>query len=99
VAEELHYEEHEVVLRVDFRDLDHDGCVTTSLRFLRGPRRPAAGETVYLLDRIGHGCVAKVVEVIGWSARIRPDWGSWLGDGTPPPEGARAAVQAADLAS
>jgi hypothetical protein len=99
VAEELAYQEREVVVRVDFDDLDDDGCVTTSLRFLHGPRRPVAGETVYLLDRMGHGCMAEVVEVLGWSARIRPDWDSWLGDGNPLPEAARAALQVTHLAS
>jgi len=71
-VEELAYGEREVVLRADFDDRDADGCCLVSLRFLRGPRAPVAGETVYLLDGIGRGCVGEVVQVFGWSARVRP---------------------------
>ena len=72
MAGELEYLERELVLRAHFDDRDDDGCVRVSLRFLRGPRHPRAGEMVYLLDGDGHGCAAEVVDVLGWSARVRP---------------------------
>ena len=70
--EGLEYDQREVVLRVDFGDLDHDGCFDVSMRFLGGPRHPTEGEAVYLLDGDGHGCMGEVVAVTGWSARVRP---------------------------
>ena len=83
-AQGLAFAEREIVLRVDFKDLDADGCPSVSLRFLQGPRHPREGETVYLLDGDSHGCLAVVERVTGWSARVRPDWSSWTGDGDPP---------------
>jgi hypothetical protein len=71
-VEALQYDQREVVLRVNFEDLDHDGCFDVSMRFLGGPRHPMVGEAVYLLDGDGHGCMGEVVAVNGWSARVRP---------------------------
>jgi hypothetical protein len=76
---QLPHEEREVVLRVNFEDRDHDGCVYASLRFMRGPRHPQAGEWVYLLDDKGRGCLGRVESVRGWAARIVPEWDSLMG--------------------
>jgi hypothetical protein len=75
----LRYEEREVVLRADFESVDADDCCWVSLHFIRGPRRPRAGEWVYLLDGRGNGCLAVVDQVHGWIARVKPDWGTWGG--------------------
>jgi hypothetical protein len=77
----------EYVLRVDFDLLDDDGCSWVSSRFMRGPRRPEAGEVVYLLDPNGSGCVGRVQRVEGWYLCVRPDWDTWTGG---PPPGASA---------
>src|SRR5213593_1086326 len=69
----------EVVLRADFDLLDEDGCSWISTRFLRGPEPPRAGDTVYLLDGQGRGCVGHVDRVQGWYACVRPDWSTWTG--------------------
>src|SRR3954470_19344771 len=73
----------EYVLRADFDLLEEDGCSWVSSRFMRGPRRPEAGEVVYLLDAKGSGCVGTVVRVEGWYLCVRPDWSTWTG-GQPP---------------
>jgi hypothetical protein len=78
--------EREVVLRADFDQLDDEQCVWTSMRFmLKGPRHPREGEWVYLLDNRGRGCMGQVETLNGWSARIRPDWSSWVPAEEPPP--------------
>ena len=77
----LDFSEREVVLRADFEQLDEHQCVWTSLRFmLQGPRHPREGEWVYLIDNLGRGCLGQIDTISGWSAKVRPDWGSW----TPP---------------
>jgi hypothetical protein len=82
----LDFGEREVVLRADFSQLDEGECVLTSMRFmLQGPRHPREGEWVYLLDSYGRGCMGQVETVNGWSARVRPDWGSWAPEGDLPP--------------
>jgi hypothetical protein len=73
----------EVVLRADFELLDEDGCAWISTRFLHGPRAPAAGDVVYLLDGNGRGCVGTVEEVMGWYACVRPDWETFVGGPLP----------------
>jgi hypothetical protein len=75
----LRYEDREVVLRADFDSVDADDCCWVSLHFIRGPRRPRAGEWVYLLDGRGNGCLGVVDQVHGWIARVKPDWDSWRG--------------------
>lgn len=75
--------EREFVLRADFDLLDYDGCTWLSVRFLRGPRPPRAGERVYLLDFDGRGCVGTVERVEGWCACVRPDWTTWTGGELP----------------
>jgi len=84
----LPHDEREIVLRVNFEDRDHDGCVYASLRFLRGPRAPQTGEWVYLLDDRGRGCLGRVESVRGWAARIVPQWHELTGGvgGSGPPE-------------
>ena len=69
----LNFEDREVVLRADFDELDDEGCLHVSLRFLRGPRHPRAGEMVYLLGADGRGCPARVTSVNGWVARVEPE--------------------------
>jgi hypothetical protein len=81
----LPHDEREVVLRADFDALDADDCCWVSLHFLTGPRRPRAGDWVYLLDGRGGGCLGRIDAVHGWIARARPDWGSWRGDTRPRP--------------
>jgi len=80
---DLPYEEREVVLRADFDELDGD-CCWVSMRFMGGPRHPGVGDSVYLLDRRGHGCMADIVQVRGWQARVKPNWSTWTGEGPPP---------------
>ena len=69
----LDFQHREVVLRADFDDLDDEGCIWVSLRFLRGPRHPRAGETVYLLGTRGRACMGEVTSVHGWVARVKLD--------------------------
>ena len=69
----LDFAHREVVLRADFDDVDDEGCLWVSLRFLRGPRHPVAGECVYLLGTQGRACMGEVTSVHGWVARVRPD--------------------------
>ena len=64
------YRQREVVLRADLQDRDEDGCVWVSRRFMRGPRPPCEGETVYLLDPGGAGRVGQLVSVHGWMGRV-----------------------------
>jgi hypothetical protein len=82
--------EREVVLRADFDLIDDDGCSWFSTRFLRGPAPPRAGDTVYLIDRDGRGCVGHVQQVHGWYACVRPDWSTWTGGAMPSGAGRQA---------
>ena len=75
--------EREFVLRVDFELLDDDGCSWVSSRFLHGPRPPAPGDVVYLLDGRGQGCVGTVEHVEGWYSCVKPDWATWIGGTLP----------------
>lgn len=68
----LDFEEREIVLRADFDVVDDEGCLWVSLRFLRGPRHPRLGETVYLLGTQGRACMGEVASLHGWVARVRP---------------------------
>ena len=84
--ETLDFGEREVVLRADFTELDDESCVWTSLRFMmQGPRHPNEGEWVYLLDTDGRGCMGRVETVNGWTARVRPDWSTWVPPDELPP--------------
>jgi len=83
----LDFDKREVVLRADFTELDDEQCVWTSMRFMvQGPRHPREGEWVYLIDRHGRGCMGLVETVNGWTARVRPDWGSWAPSEDRPPD-------------
>jgi hypothetical protein len=84
-AEELNFNEREVVLRADLTTLDEVDCIWTPLRFLmRGPRSPQPGERVLLVDIEGAGtCLGRVVSVQGWEAAIRPDWETGSGRARP----------------
>ena len=79
----IDFETRELVLRADFDLLEDDGCTWISLRFVQNLRRPGAGDTVYLLDGNGRGCVGKVERVEGHYACIRPDWSTWTGGPLP----------------
>ena len=68
----LDFEEREIVLRADFDEVDDEGCIWVSLHFLRGPRHPRPGETVYLLGTRGRACLGEVTSLHGWVARVRP---------------------------
>jgi hypothetical protein len=73
-SEKLDFSEREVVLRASLDELDQDQCVWTPVRFIMsGPRHPLPGETVFLIDSTGKGCLGTVVEINGWMARVRPD--------------------------
>ena len=72
----LDYAEREIVVRTNFEDVDEEGCLSVSLRFMRGPRPSREGEWVYLIDDQGSGCLGRVVAVNGWIARVEPDLGS-----------------------
>jgi hypothetical protein len=75
----IDFGDREVVLRADFDQLDDERCVWPSIRFmLRGPRHPREGEWVYLPDARRRGCMGRVETLNGWSARVRPDWSSWV---------------------
>lgn len=80
--------EREVALRVDFELLHDDGCVWISTRFRHSesPRRPVPGDTVYLIDDAGRGCVGHVEQCHGWYLCVLPDWDTW--NGGPLPAGA-----------
>ena len=79
----IDFQTRELVLRADFDLLDDDGCSWISLRFVQNLRAPEAGETVYLLDGLGRGCVGKVVRVDGHYACVRPDWATFTGGPLP----------------
>ena len=79
----IDFETRELVLRADFDLLDDNGCAWISLRFVQGLRAPEGGETVYLLDGLGRGCVGKVERVEGHYACVRPDWSTFTGDQLP----------------
>ena len=68
----LDFAEREVVLRANLDDADADRCVWTSMRFLmRGPRHPRVGELVFVIDSKSGGCMGRVEELNGWTARVR----------------------------
>jgi hypothetical protein len=67
---DLKYADREVVLRADFEDVDADGLVDVSVRFMRGPRPPQEGEHVFLKDPSGEGRLGRVVAIHGWIARV-----------------------------
>ena len=79
----IDFETRELVLRADFDLLDDDGCSWISLRFVQNLRAPEAGETVYLVDGLGRGCVGKVERVEGHYACVRPDWDTFTGGQLP----------------
>jgi hypothetical protein len=79
----IDFETRELVLRADFDLLDDEGCSWISLRFAHALRAPEAGETVYLLDGRGRGCVGKVVRMDGHYACVRPDWSTFTGGPLP----------------
>jgi hypothetical protein len=79
----IDFQTRELVLRADFDLLDDEGCSWVSLRFMHGPRPPDAGETVYLLDPRGSGCIGTVERVEGHYACVRPDWSTFTGDRLP----------------
>jgi hypothetical protein len=85
-AQELNFNDREVVLRADLTTLDELDCIWTPLRFLLGgPRAPRPGERVLLVDVEGTGtCFGRIVSVTGWEACIRPDWETWRGTAPPP---------------
>ena len=72
-----------MVLRADFDLLDDQACAWISLRFVHGLRAPEEGETVYLMDGGGRGCVGKVERVEGHYACVRPDWSTFRGGPLP----------------
>jgi hypothetical protein len=76
--------DREIALRVDFDDIDEEGFVVTSVRFMLGPRHPVEGDLVFLADSRGNSCFGKVHALSGWLARIEPDWTSWHGPWEPP---------------
>ena len=69
----LDFAEREVVLRAGFDEVDDEGGLWVSFRFLRGPRPPRVGETIYLVEPGGRGCLARVQSVNGWVARVMPE--------------------------
>jgi hypothetical protein len=79
----IDFETRELVLRADFDLLDDAGCSWISLRFAHGLRAPEEGETVYLLDARGRGCVGKVERMDGHYACVRPDWSTFTGGPLP----------------
>ena len=79
----IDFQTRELVLRADFDLLDDGGCSWISLRFLQNLRAPEEGETVYLLDGNGRGCVGKVERVEGHYACVRPDWSTFSGGPLP----------------
>jgi hypothetical protein len=66
----------EVTLFSDLSDVDHDGRVFSSLRFLEG-RLPEVGEVVLLTDGEGSSCLGRVVSIDEKVILIDPDWDSW----------------------
>ena len=79
----IDFQTREVVLRADFDLLDDEGCSWISLRFVHERRAPEEGETVYLLDGRGRGCVGKVTRIEGPYACVKPDWSTFTGGQLP----------------
>ena len=76
-------DETEISVRTDFEQLDPANCCWVSLRFLNGRNRPATGDWIQLRDDRGGSCMACVQEVLGWTARVSPDWNTFTGDTVP----------------
>jgi hypothetical protein len=85
----LPFDQREIVLRADFEELDEAGVLSVPVRFDGGPRPPARGEFVYLLDGAGSGCVGYVAKLRDAVARVMPVWETWTGPLQPPPRRAR----------
>jgi hypothetical protein len=69
--------QEEIVLRVDFNNVDSRGRIKGSLRHASSDRRPEVGEIVYLHDHEGNACNASVDELRGQIVVCEPDWSSW----------------------
>ena len=80
----LPFDKREIVLRADFSQIEGDDIVSVPIRFDMGPRPPAPGEFVYLLDGNGNGCVAFVAKIRDDVARVRLVRETWSGPHQPP---------------
>ena len=78
--------DREISIRVDFDQLDLDGLVEASMRFVVGPRHPEVGDLVLMYDGVAGSCFGRVADVKGWMAWIEADWDTWTpAKGTPGP--------------
>lgn len=69
-----------LVLSVDFNQVDAEDRVLASIRFsnLRlHEDRPEKGAWVRLVDAEGNSCLGRVEEVRNLILAIRPEWDSW----------------------
>jgi hypothetical protein len=78
------FEDREIALRVDFDEVDDDGCIRAPLRFMLGPRHAIEGDTLFLADRRGNSCIGTIESLAGWTARIELDFTTWSGPGDAP---------------
>jgi hypothetical protein len=67
----------EIVLWVDFNNLEDDDRLPTTLRYATGPRKPRAGDWVRIVDSDGDTCLAQVLRVEGMLVEVRPNWATW----------------------
>jgi hypothetical protein len=67
----------DLVLEVDFNNIDALDRIVASLRFANHWRRPNVGEWVRLTDAEGNVCVGQVEEIRNLIVAVRPDWGLW----------------------
>jgi hypothetical protein len=67
----------DLVLEVDFNNVDALNRIVASLRFANRWERPEVGEWVRLADAEGNVCVGQVEEIRNLIVAVRPDWGLW----------------------
>jgi hypothetical protein len=67
----------DLVLEVDFNNVDAQDRIVASLRFANRWERPEVGEWVRLADAEGNVCVGQVEDIRSLIVAVRPDWGLW----------------------
>src|SRR5215204_777174 len=89
----------EVVLLVDFNELDENDSLSTYWDFSLGPWKPQEGLWARLVDGEGCSCLGKVKRISGEDVEVVPDWATWVCDApewatwSPPGQAAKRAAR------
>lgn len=67
----------EVVLLVDFNDLEEDDSLQTYQDFSLGPFRPSEGGWARLIDGEGCSCLGYIRSIREGVVEVAPDWATW----------------------